>query len=65
MLPWRRTDAPTGGLLARSFGITAPFWFVAGSMIVLTAVAWRLFTRQALDAERQQVAVEQDTEVPA
>lgn len=57
--------ALTGGLLARSFGITAPFWFAFSSMIVLTAVAWRLFTRQALDAERQQVALEQDTDVPA
>ena len=51
--------ALSGGLLARSFGITAPFWFAFGSMIVLTAVAWRLFTPQALDAEQRQVAGEQ------
>jgi MFS family permease len=57
--------ALSGGMLARSFGVTAPFWFAFGSMIVLTAVAWRLFTRQALDAERQQVALEQDADVPA
>lgn len=56
--------ALSGGLLARSFGITAPFWFAFCSMIVLTAVAWRLFTRQALDAEQQRVEREQ-SDVPA
>ena len=60
MLPWRRTDAPR---LGRGFG---PLWAANafGSMVVLTTVAWRLFTREALDAERQQVARER-TDVPA
>lgn len=55
--------ALSGGLLARSFGLTAPFWFAFGSMVVLTAVAWRLFTRDRLDAERQRVA--RESTVPA
>jgi predicted MFS family arabinose efflux permease len=50
--------ALSGGLLARSFGITAPFWFAFASMLVLTAVAWRLFTRGKLDAEQQEVELE-------
>lgn len=34
---------PIGGLLARSFGITAPFWFgFAGSAVLLT-ILWRQF----------------------
>lgn len=32
---------PIGGLLARSFGITAPFWFGFAGSAILVAVLWR------------------------
>ena len=50
--------ALSGGLLARYFGITAPFWTAFGLMVGLTVVAWRLFTPAALEAEQQQVEQE-------
>jgi MFS family permease len=34
---------PIGGLLARSFGITAPFWFGFIGSAILVAVLWREF----------------------
>ncbi len=34
---------PIGGLLARSFGITAPFWFGFVGSAVLVAILWRQF----------------------
>lgn len=34
----------TGGLLARGFGLTAPFWVAAVAVAVLAMLAWRLFT---------------------
>jgi MFS family permease len=34
---------PIGGLLARSFGITAPFWFGFVGSALLVAVLWRQF----------------------
>jgi predicted MFS family arabinose efflux permease len=34
---------PLGGLLARSFGITAPFWFGFFGSALLVAVLWRQF----------------------
>jgi MFS family permease len=33
-----------GGLLARGFGLTAPFWVAAGAVAVVAMLAWRLFT---------------------
>jgi MFS family permease len=39
-----------GGLVARPLGLTAPFWGAFAIMIVLTAVAWRLFTPAAMAA---------------
>ncbi len=35
--------APIGGLLARNFGITAPFWFGFIGSALLVAVLWRQF----------------------
>ncbi|MDQ2964925.1 MAG: MFS transporter [Chloroflexota bacterium] len=35
--------APIGGLLAREFGITAPFWFAFAGSALLVAVLWRQF----------------------
>jgi MFS family permease len=34
---------PIGGLLARGFGITAPFWFAFAGSAVLVIVLWRQF----------------------
>jgi MFS family permease len=34
---------PLGGLLARMFGITAPFWFAFAGSALLVAVLWRQF----------------------
>ncbi|HLY14020.1 MAG TPA: MFS transporter [Candidatus Limnocylindrales bacterium] len=34
---------PIGGLLARSFGITAPFWFAFAGSALLVVVLWRQF----------------------
>jgi predicted MFS family arabinose efflux permease len=36
---------PIGGLLARQFGITAPFWFGFGGSALLVAVLWREFAK--------------------
>ncbi|TAK01527.1 MAG: MFS transporter [Chloroflexota bacterium] len=38
---------PLGGLLARSFGITAPFWFGFVGSAVLVAILWRQFAHIA------------------
>lgn len=37
--------APIGGLLARSFGITAPFWFGFAGSALLVGLLWREFTK--------------------
>jgi predicted MFS family arabinose efflux permease len=34
---------PLGGLLARSYGITAPFWFGFIGSALLVAILWRQF----------------------
>jgi MFS family permease len=36
---------PLGGLLARTFGITAPFWFAFAGSFVLVAILWRQFDK--------------------
>lgn len=36
---------PLGGLLAKTFGITAPFWFAFVGSALLVAVLWRQFDR--------------------
>ncbi len=38
---------PLGGLLARTFGITAPFWFGFVGSALLVAILWRQFDRIA------------------
>lgn len=43
-----------GGVLARAFGITAPFWVAAVAIALLAVVAWRLFTPARLAAEQEQ-----------
>lgn len=40
-------------LLAKGFGLAAPFWFAAASVAVMTAVAWRAIGNGAeADARR-------------
>ena len=34
---------PLGGLLARTYGITAPFWFAFAGSALLVATLWRQF----------------------
>lgn len=41
----------TGGLLARAFGLTAPFWVAALAIAIVAMLAWRLFTPGRLTAE--------------
>jgi MFS family permease len=40
-----------GGLLARGFGLTAPFWVAAVAVAVLAMLSWRLFTSGRLTTE--------------
>jgi MFS family permease len=44
--------APIGGLLARTFGITAPFWFGFIGSALLVAVLWGQFAYITHDSER-------------
>jgi len=37
--------APIGGLLARAYGITAPFWFGFVGSALLVAILWRQFDK--------------------
>ncbi|HEV2257834.1 MAG TPA: MFS transporter [Streptosporangiaceae bacterium] len=41
----------TGGLLAREFGLTAPFWVAAAAVAVVAMLAWRLLTPGHLTTE--------------
>lgn len=34
---------PLGGVLAKTYGITAPFWFAFAGSALLVAVLWRQF----------------------
>ena len=43
--------APIGGLLARAFDITAPFWFGFIGSAILVALLWRQFLHIAHDAD--------------
>jgi len=36
---------PIGGLLARQFGVTAPFWFGFVGSALLVAILWRQFAQ--------------------
>jgi len=44
---------PIGGLLARSFGITAPFWFGFVGSALLVLILWREFRHIAHDPEAE------------
>jgi predicted MFS family arabinose efflux permease len=38
---------PLGGLLAKAFGITAPFWFAFVGSVLLVVILWRQFDKIA------------------
>ncbi len=42
-----------GGLLAKGFGLAAPFWFAAASVAVMTLLAWRILGNGAVTAARE------------
>ncbi|MDQ3316787.1 MAG: MFS transporter [Actinomycetota bacterium] len=42
-----------GGLLAKGFGLTAPFWFAAASVAVMTVVAWRTLGNGTVTAAQE------------
>jgi predicted MFS family arabinose efflux permease len=44
---------PLGGLLAKTFGITAPFWFGFTGSALLVAILWRQFNQIVLAGERE------------
>jgi predicted MFS family arabinose efflux permease len=44
---------PLGGLLARTFGITAPFWFGFTGSALLVAILWRQFDNIVLAGETE------------
>jgi MFS family permease len=42
-----------GGVLARGFGLTAPFWFASLSVTVLAVVVWRILSNETIRATRE------------
>jgi predicted MFS family arabinose efflux permease len=42
---------PIGGLLAKTFGITAPFWFAFAGSAALVVILWRQFDHIVHDSE--------------
>jgi len=46
---------PIGGLLAKAFGITAPFWFGFVGSAILVTVLWREFRHIAHSSEPEPV----------
>ncbi|HEU5470044.1 MAG TPA: MFS transporter [Actinophytocola sp.] len=45
--------AALGGLVARSFGLTAPFWLSPAILGILTVCVWRLFGNAEIEAARR------------
>jgi MFS family permease len=42
-----------GGVLARGFGLTAPFWFASLSVAVLALIVWPALNNETIDAARE------------
>jgi len=42
-----------GGLLAKGFGLAAPFWFAAAAVAMMTVVAWRILGNRTVTAARE------------
>lgn len=45
-----------GGVLARSFGLTAPFWFASASMGILAVFVWRVINNRAVSEARDETS---------
>jgi hypothetical protein len=45
-----------GGLLARRFGLTAPFWCSFVAMALLVLAAWPILSTSTIRAAREQTA---------
>ncbi len=41
-----------GGVLARSFGLTAPFWFASAFVAILTLFVWRIINNRTVSESR-------------
>ncbi len=41
-----------GGVLARSFGLTAPFWFASLAVAVLAVAVWRILNNETIQLVR-------------
>jgi MFS family permease len=48
-----------GGILARGFGLTAPFWFASLSVAVLALIVWPALNNETIDAARESSSSEQ------
>jgi MFS family permease len=48
-----------GGVLARGFGLTAPFWFASLSVAVLALIVWPALNNETIDAARESSLSEQ------
>ena len=55
---------PIGGLLARTHGITAPFWFGFFSSAVLLVIVWREFDNIVHAGDLPPDAIARPTEAP-
>jgi len=42
-----------GGVLARGFGLTAPFWFASFSVAILAVVVWRILNNETVHLARE------------
>jgi MFS family permease len=42
-----------GGVLARGFGLTAPFWFSSLSVAILTVIVWRILDNRTVQFARE------------
>ncbi len=54
MLGWGSIPlgALLGGLLARSFGLTAPLWAAAGVLLVVAIIVWKYIDNEAIESAR-------------
>ena len=44
-----------GGVLARGFGLTAPFWFASASVVVLIFFVWRIISNRTVADSRSEI----------
>ena len=42
-----------GGVLARGFGLTAPFWFASLSVVVLAVAIWGILDNETINVARE------------